>query len=286
MGKIDKRSNLLLQDFMQEYVIPNRPVILTDASKTWQAHGLFTPQFFKTNFADKTAPLKGKVYKLADYIDLMLTTTPENPAPYPFKLNLEKNFKELIGLVQPDFEIMKKNRLKSPFFLKSFIPQAATLEIFFGGPSGWFPYIHYDLYGMYAIVTQVYGHKEFILYEPGEEKYLYPDPENPWMSTIKNYHEPDYDKYPLFKNAKSVSDVVGPGETVFVPKGWWHTARSLEPTISIAKDLLVHQNWDVFRRDVVFYKRKQSMLKAAAMNLYLNVLDGIMNVHEKMITEY
>jgi hypothetical protein len=73
---------------------------------------------------------------------------------------------------------------------------------------------------------------------------------------------------------------------VYVPKGWWHTARSLEPSISIAKDLLVHQNWDLFSRDVVFYKRKQSKLKASVMSMYLKALDTGMSVHEKFVSSY
>ena len=83
-----------------------------------------------------------------------------------------------------------------------------------------------------------------------------------------------------------MSDVVAPGETVFVPKGWWHTARSMEPTISIAKDLPVHQNWDLFSKDVVFYKRKQSPVKANIMVGYLKALDMGMGIHEKFISKY
>jgi histone arginine demethylase JMJD6 len=283
---IDRRANLTSNEFLNEYIIPNKPVILTDAAREWKVHSLFTPEYFKTNFPGKTASLKGKQYKMSEYIDMMLASTVENPAPYPWKLDIEKKFPELLEYIHPGFEVMKKNRLKSPLFSERFIPQASTLEIFFGGASGWFPYIHYDLYGMYAIVTQVYGKKEFTLYAPGDEKYLYPDPEDPWMSTIKDYFKPDYEKYPLFKNATPATVVVSPGETVFVPKGCWHTARSIEPTISIAQDLLVGQNWDVFSRDVVYYKNKQSKLKGHAFQLYLNAAQLGMNIHEKFISAY
>ena len=30
---------------------------------------------------------------------------------------------------------------------------------------------------------------------------MYPDPEHPWKSTIEEYYNPNYEKYPLFKNA-------------------------------------------------------------------------------------
>ena len=283
---IDKRSDLTYKEFVNEYLIPNKPVLLTNASKEWMAHELFTPEFFKKNFPDKVAGLAGKQYKMSEYVDLMLASSEQNPAPYPWKLDIERKFPELLEYIQPGFQMMKKNRLKSPLFSDHFIPQAATLEIFFGGSAGWFPYIHYDLYGLYAIVTQVHGKKEFILYEPGSEKYLYPDPEHHWKSTIKNYQNPDYEKYPLFKNAKGTSVVVNPGETVYVPKGCWHTARSIEPTISIAQDLLVAQNWDLFARDVVYYKKKESNLKGMIFNLYLKAVSMGMSLHEAFISSY
>lgn len=80
----------------------------------------------------------------------------------------------------------------------------------------------------------------------------------------------------FFKNAKPVSDIVSPGETIFVPKGWWHTARSLEPTISIAQDLLTKYNWDLFEKDVLFYKKKEGFVKGLAYGMYLKyALAGI-----------
>ncbi|HEX5001904.1 MAG TPA: cupin-like domain-containing protein [Bacteroidia bacterium] len=267
--KIERRSGIGWNEFINEYVKTNTPVILTDAAAGWQAHKLFNPDYFKKNYPEKTASISDKRYTLSEYIDLMLASTEANPAPYPFKIDIEKNFTELLPFIQPGFSVLENNWLKSPLITKRVMPQAATLEIFFGGESGWFPYIHYDLYGLYAIVTQVYGRKEFTVYAPGQEVYLYPEKEHPWKSSIKEYYKPDYNKYPLFKEASPVSDVVSPGETIFVPKGWWHTARSLEPTISIAQDLLTRYNWDIFERDVLFYKKKEGALKAAAYALYM-----------------
>ncbi|HNQ11775.1 MAG TPA: cupin-like domain-containing protein [Bacteroidia bacterium] len=274
---IERRSGLSAKMFLDEYIIPNKPVILTDQADDWEARKLFTPEFFKKNFPDKVGSIKNIDYKLGDYIDMMLSSTDDKPAPYPFKLDIDFKFTELQPYIQPGFEVLKKNRLKSSLISRRIMPMAATCEVFFGGRSGWFPYLHYDLYGLYAIVTQIYGRKEFIVYKPEDAQYMYPDPENPWMSTIEKYYDPDYTKYPKFKNATAISDTVHPGETIFVPKGWWHTARSLEPSISIAQDLLTHHNWDVFKRDIVFYKKKQSKVKAGIIGAYLSVIDKIMD---------
>lgn len=275
-----------MKEFMNEYVIPNKPVVLLDAAKGWKALDLFTPQFFKEKFPDKVAEARGKKIRLADYMDMMVNSTEQNPAPYPYKFDIEAKFTELIEYIEPRFDILKKNRLKSPLFKGRLIPKASTLEIFFGGPGGWFPYLHYDLYGLYAIVTQVYGRKEFTLYDPSDAQYMYINPEDPWMSTIENYHNPDYNKYPLFAKATASKVVISPGETVFVPLGWWHTAKSLEPTISIANDLLAGTNWQKFREDVVFYVKKNSKLKASIVDLYIRGIGMAMSVHEKFVTAY
>jgi histone arginine demethylase JMJD6 len=268
-GTIERRSGLDWDSFLEEYVKPNKPVILTDASVGWQAHQIFNPGFFRDKFPSKTATINDREYTISDYVGMMEKGTEENPAPYPFKIDIDKNFNELLPYLEPGFRILDKNRLKSGYITRRLIPQCSTKEIFFGGVSGWFPYIHYDLFGLYAIVTQVYGRKQFIVYDPSQASLMYPEKEHPWKSSIKNYHQPDYNQYPLFRNAKPVSDVVNPGETIFVPKGWWHTARSLEPTISIAQDLLTEHNWDLFEKDVLFYKRKQGMVKYMAYALYL-----------------
>lgn len=283
---VDKRSGLSWKDFYNDYVIPNKPVVITDAASEWKALGLFSPDFFLNNFPDKSASIKGKRYTLSEYVGLMNSSTPDDPAPYPFKIEIDSKFPEITPYVEKDLEILKKNRLKSPLFSDRLIPMASTKEIFFGGPGGWFPYIHYDLYGMYAIVTQVYGSKQFTLWEPHQEKYLYVSQEDPWMSTIENYHNADPERYPLFREAISTTVTVEPGETIFVPLGYWHTARSMESTISIAQDLLTDRNWEVFRRDTVFYKRKYSAVKAMVLDVYIRLIGSCMGLHEKIISAY
>jgi hypothetical protein len=54
------------------------------------------------------------------------------------------------------------------------------------------------------------------------------------------------------------------------------------PTISIAQDLLTHYHWDVFKRDLIFYMRKESTLKAAAIGAYLTLADSALSLMEAM----
>ncbi len=100
-GNIERRLGLNWDQFIKEYVAPNKPVILTDAAANWKAHGLFNPDFFKKNYPNKTASINGKRYNLTDYIDMMLAGTEENPAPHSYKIDIERNFRELRPLISP-----------------------------------------------------------------------------------------------------------------------------------------------------------------------------------------
>lgn len=269
-------------EFKKNYLFKNRPVVLTNASEHWKARGKFTPDFFKKNYAGVEIKIDKEIYKLGDYIDMMLTSTPENPAPYPCKLQLTPKYADLIADISPRFSHCLPDRTSSKIIPKQFFSGVDTYEIFFGGPGGWFPYIHYDVLKLHAIITQLYGEKQFIVWRPDQSPYMYVNQQSPWRSSIENYYDPDYSKYPLFKNAVSASIVVGPGETMFVPCGWWHTARSLTPTISIAFDLLNDSNWTQFTDEVADMSRKTRPMKAIAAKTFLTAEGVLFNMMEAL----
>lgn len=274
---LEKRSNLSYEEFLNDCLFPGRPVVFTDAARDWKAIGKFTPEFFKENYGHLKKGIKGVDYSLSEFIDLMLTATPDQPAPYPCKIDVPKLMPELIPDISPRLKYTLPDRTGSALIPKGFLGGADTFELFFGGVNGWFPYIHYDYMHLHAIVTQVYGEKEFLVYTPDQTKYLYVDENEPWMSAVEHYYNPDLDKYPLFAKAKPASITVGPGETLFIPCGWWHTARSVTPTISVAYDLLNASNWQQFSDDVHFMVSRKKPFKASVISAYLKVAGMVMD---------
>jgi hypothetical protein len=74
--------------------------------------------------------------------------------------------------------------------------------------------------------------------------------------------------------------VLHAGETLFMPSGWWHTARSLTTTISVAFDQLGRDNWHDFRRearDKLGYGR----VRAGLLSAYLAALGPVLDVAER-----
>lgn len=125
-----------------------------------------------------------------------------------------------------------------------------------------------DYYHLSAWINQLYGNKQFTVWPRGQDHLLYPEPNDPWKSAIPDIENVDLDKYPLYKQATPITFVVGPGETLFIPFGIWHTAKSLEPTISVAFDLLNGHNFPLFLKDVWSFKKRESTLKAITSTGY------------------
>jgi histone arginine demethylase JMJD6 len=279
--EIDRRSNLTRREFVDEYQRPNKPVIFTDLTKDWIAREKYTLDYFRSEHGDRVAHIEGTPYKLGDYIDLLEKATVDNPAPYPCKLDLREDFKDLVKDVQPRPAVMYPDRTHSKLIPRRFVGGLADLEIFFGGPGSKFPYLHYDYLGLYAFIHQMHGDKEFTVYAPDQQEFLYVKKDEPWISEMENHQSPDLEKYPLYAQAKGIKFVAHAGETLFIPKLWYHTARSLTPTISVASDQLCHFNWDIFVKECTEHSRR-SPLKAVLAKATLIAAGLALDIKERL----
>ena len=278
---VEKKYGMSYEEFSKEHLFKSHPVVIGDATREWPALTKFTPDFFREKYGQRKVKVQGQTFALGEFIDLMMTATEENPAPYPCKLNIAHDYPELLPDVSPRYAYALPDRTTSKLLPAGFLGSADTLEIFFGSPGGQFPYMHYDYMGFHAYINQLYGEKEFTVVPPDQTPYVYPDPKNQWMSLIDNQRNPDPERFPLWKNATPVSFVVGPGETLFIPNGWWHTARSITPTISVALDVLNASNWGRFIHEVDIMMSRQKPLKAKVATLLLHAIGGVLSVSEK-----
>jgi histone arginine demethylase JMJD6 len=277
---IDKRSNISQQELLREYIEPGIPVVLTDATRDWRAMGKFTPAFFKHTYGHLTKEIKGRTYSLAEVADLILTSTPKNPAPYPFNLNIERNFPELLEDLKPEIVFGKSDRVKHPLLPKLMLRATEVYELFLGGNGAGFPYLHVDALFLHTQITQLYGAKEFILYSPDQTPFLYPRGDNQKVSQV-NTSAPDYEQFPLFREAKAVKVLVEEGETILFPTKWWHTTKIHEPSISVGRVHLNEWNWTDFNRDNFELRRHKHPAVALATLAYGTVLGHWLTIQEK-----
>jgi hypothetical protein len=258
--QIERREKLSYEEFAVNYLYRLKPVIITDALRGWKAIGRWTPEFFKQEFGDMkirfSDDLKAKVgYKtdsapidctMESFIDRVLLSTPENPAPYFRNQILYDLFPSLKEDIQPLPEYFEPNWLPDHFLLnyvRKVLNRGAAIELYIGGRGGSFPVLHYDGAGTHAFLMQVYGQKEFIVYSPEQEEFLYPSKEKLNLSMVNDLDHPDLERFPLFANAQASKFVLEPGELLFIPSHWWHTAKMLSPSISVSMNVLNESNW-------------------------------------------
>jgi ribosomal protein L16 Arg81 hydroxylase len=82
----------------------------------------------------------------------------------------------------------------------------------------------------------------------------------------------DLEKYPLFAKAQPAVFVLEPGETLFIPSGWWHTTQMLSPSISLSCNVGNATNWADMRHDLVAKSSALNRIKASAYLISKGIL--------------
>lgn len=277
---IDKRTGLTQKELINEYVKPGLPVVLTDVTKRWRNADKFTPEYFKENYGHIRRKVKGVTYTMAEYVELMKTSTPENPAPYPFSFDVEKFFPELLDDFRPEIIYGESDRINHPMLPRFMLQGTQVYEFFFGSNGSSFPILHIDALCLSTQITQLYGAKNFYLYPPEQTPFLYPTSHNANFSQI-NIFKPDYEKFPRFKEANPLKITVEQGEAILFPAGWWHTTQINEQCISIGRVQMKSSDWDNFvNYQYKSWKKKVSYL-ATPMLAYGKIAGKVMKMREK-----
>lgn len=282
ISSVDKRTGITQKELIHEYVKPGLPVVLTDATKKWNNAKRFTPEYFKEKYGHIKKQVKGTTYTLAEYVDLMKTSTPENPAPYPFNFNIEKFFPELLDDFRPEVIYGESDRINHPMLPRFMLQGTQVYEFFFGGNGSSFPVLHIDVLCLSTQITQLYGAKDFYLYPPDQTKYLYPSERNSNFSQI-NIFKPDYERFPLFKEAKPLKVTVNQGETILFPAGWWHTTQINEQCISMGRVQMKASDWNNFINYQYTAWRKKVSYLASPVLAYGKIAGSIMSLKEKEV---
>lgn len=271
VAEIDRREKLSYREYIEEYVKPNKPVLVTDAIEHWTALERWTPDFFRTHYRGMDLDMGG--LKMEELIDQIECSTPEvENRHYLRNKSIQRSFPELKSDISPLPIYLTPNWFDNPLVPKR-ISQHRT-DLFIGGRGSKFPYLHFDNYHGYAFIFQIYGEKEFVLIPPEQTSFVYAQDSGKGIenvSSVTDIENPDLKKFPLFANASPARCVIAKGDMLFVPAGWWHTARMNVASITVSSNTANAYNWHSLMADH-WQLRRYRPLKAMAGVPYLRLI--------------
>jgi hypothetical protein len=232
--RIEKRPVMPRSEFIESYVAGNRPVVITGLARDWPAMDRWCPQDLKQRFGQEVVEIQGnrnadphyernklahrQHSRLGDFVDRVLAGGPTND--YYMTANNEL-------LRSPPFRPLLDDIGSLPDFCDR--SQLGRMSSFWFGPAGTVTPLHHDT--LMLLHTQVVGRKRWRFISPLETPNLYNY--DGVFSPIDVDH-PDLSRYPDFAKVKMLDVVVEPGETVFLPLGWWHQVTSLDVSLSFS----------------------------------------------------
>jgi hypothetical protein len=198
------------------------PFLMAGVVKRWPLCG-FTPAEMRERFGE--VPVRARVgdyvatafapdramrdMSLREYLDI--SATPSGDLP-PYVGNLE--LRQLNGMCH-----------WPAYFDKMGPPR------FWLGPARTVTPLHCDYDD--NIFAQIRGSKRIFLAPPHHDEFLYTREANPVLfGSPFDPEAPDFDAFPLARQANIVEVVVNPGDMLYVPAGWYHQVRALTFSLS------------------------------------------------------
>jgi len=265
--------------YIREHLDGLRPAIVQGALDHWPALGKWTPEFFRDRYGQLEVTVDGARWRLDALIQRILASSSKNPAPYLRNQPLPAWPRELLADISPLPECTRPNYLASPLFPAR--GSQIALEFYLGGAGAVFPRLHYDYRHTHAFLMQLYGTKEYLVFAPEQEPCLYPGSGNESnKSSIPDIENVDLARFPLYARARGTRILLHAGETLFVPGGWWHTARIVTTSITVSINGASAGNWLAFRNDYRASIAQRSRLRAALLAPYLDVLGMLLSMFE------
>lgn len=246
LSKVEVVDRISPEDFRINYYLPQRPLVVKDLAKEWPAYSKWNWDYFKKLVGNQRVGIYNNVKSDAytpintaddytsfgEYIDMIRN----GPAAWRiFLFNIFDHAPELTT----DFSWPET-------YMKGFVKKYPML---FVGGQGSITHMHFDIDMSNILHTQFAGRKRVLLFPFSEQHKLY---RKPWevlsLVDFSNYADQenskvDYEKYPALRHAKGYEIVLEPGDTLFMPAGFWHhmeyidsgfamSLRAMQPSLS------------------------------------------------------
>jgi len=213
---IPRVEHITAGEFRRTYLEPNRPVVIKDMASSWPALKKWTPEYFAREYGSLQVKIYDRSFTRAG------TSYMSSLRKIPFREYLEFMLNSSMDLRLFAFNIfwqapeLRKDILW-PDITKGFSKQ--FIFTFFGCKGSVTP-LHYDPDRPHLLHTVLHGKKRVVLFPNEESKNLYKHPFN--TRSYVDVDNPDFDNFPRLKNVTGYQAILQPGETLFMPSGYWH----------------------------------------------------------------
>ncbi len=224
---IDRVAAISPEDFLKQYLLPQKPVIITELSKKWPAYKKWNWEYFKS-LVGKTevgvynniragahVPVNGAddIMLFGDYLDLI------QKGPVELRIFLLNIFK-FAPQITKDFSFPEQ-------YTKSFLKKYPML---FVGGAGSIAHMHYDIDLSHIFHTQFIGRKRVLLIPNDQSQFIYRMPltVESAASFVNWEYGVDEEKFPALAKAKGFETILEHGETLFMPTGYWHHMQYMD----------------------------------------------------------
>lgn len=237
---VERRDKLSSAEFLQQYYLTNRPVIITGMLDDFPARSKWNLDYFAERFGAREVEVqfgrnddpkyelnsiahKRKI-KFGEYVRMVRESGASND--FYMTANNDSLNREALAELWDDIGA-----------LPEYLDDGAKRQGFFWfGPAGTKTPFHHDLTNNFMM--QMIGRKRIKLIAPCE------------LARLNNYRhcftdvdgdgEIDLKKYPAMAGVPVRDCVLEAGEILFLPVGWWHYVEGLEMSVTISA---THFKW-------------------------------------------
>lgn len=268
-GNVERKANISVEDFRNNYD-GKKPVMLAGLADMWPARKKWTLDQLMLDYGDTTfrmsqrSPRKIKM-RFKDYVSYMTLQHDEDPL-YIF----DDKFGEVAPTLLKDYTV--PHLFQEDFFDVLNADQRPPFRWLIIGPERSGASWHVDPALTSAWNTLLCGRKRWALYPPGRVP----------LGVTVHVNEEDGDVnietpsslqwwlefYPLLPSEdKPIECTQLPGETIYVPSGWWHCVLNLEPTVAVTQNFVNTTNFEYVCLDMAPGHRHKGVCRAGFLAL-------------------
>lgn len=239
--EVERREKLDRDTFLREYYSQNRPVIITGMLDEWPATQKWSLDYFAERFGDREVevqfgrdtdpnyevnqPKHKRTMLFGQYVETVRGAGVTND--FYMTANNSGLNKAAVGELWDDIT-------QIPEYLDGSDPKNG---FFWLGPAGTITPFHHDLTNNF--MAQVIGRKRVLLIPASELHRTY---NHLHCYTPVDGRNIDFDRYPALRNATIQEVILGPGEILFLPVGYWHFVEGLDISCTMSFTNFVFDN--------------------------------------------